>query len=129
MTSGTRSLLRFEALLALFTAVVAYRWLGGAWSLFFSVFLVPDLSFVGYLAGPRVGAVAYNAMHSYVGPVVLGGLGVLLVTPLLSQLALIWVAHIGFDRSLGYGLKSFSSFHDTHLGRIGKHAGAPAFGS
>lgn len=124
MTSGTRSLLRVEALVALGAAVIAYRALGGTWGLFFAVFLVPDLSFAGYLMGPKAGAVAYNAMHSYAGPALLGALGVALAAPVLPQLALVWVAHVGFDRAMGYGLKAFSSFHDTHLGRIGRHAAA-----
>ena len=34
--------------------------------------------------------------------------------------ALIWAAHIGFDRALGYGLKYPTSFGETHLGRIGR---------
>jgi Na+-transporting NADH:ubiquinone oxidoreductase subunit NqrB len=122
MTTGTRSLLRLEALVALCAAVITYRSLGGTWALFFSAFLAPDLSFVGYLAGAKVGAVAYNAMHSYVGPALLGAAGLFFGAPVALQLALIWVAHVGFDRSLGYGLKSFTGFNDTHLGRIGKSA-------
>jgi hypothetical protein len=43
-----------------------------------------------------------------------------------SQLALvaslIWFAHIGCDRALGYGLKYSQGFGYTHLGRIGKAA-------
>ncbi|MDU3890869.1 MAG: DUF4260 family protein [Serratia liquefaciens] len=34
--------------------------------------------------------------------------------------ALIWGAHIGFDRALGYGLKYASGFADTHLGGLGR---------
>jgi hypothetical protein len=36
------------------------------------------------------------------------------------SLATIWIAHIGFDRALGYGLKYGSGFTHTHLGRIGR---------
>lgn len=122
MTAGTRSLLRLEALVVFLVALAGYRALGGTWGLFFSVFLVPDLSFAGYLTGQKPGAVAYNTMHSYVGPAALGVIGGLLGATVLPQLALIWAAHIGFDRSLGYGLKSFSGFSDTHLGRIGRAA-------
>ncbi|MEF9606012.1 DUF4260 family protein, partial [Paracoccus sp. PXZ] len=32
----------------------------------------------------------------------------------------LWLAHVGFDRVLGYGLKLPSGFRDTHLGRIGR---------
>ena len=34
--------------------------------------------------------------------------------------SLIWLAHIGMDHALGYGLKYASGFAVTHLGRIGK---------
>jgi len=33
-------------------------------------------------------------------------------------MALIWAAHIGFDRFLGYGLKYPVAFRVTHLGSI-----------
>lgn len=61
-------------------------------------FLAFDLSALGYLAGRRVGAAAYNAVHSYIGPagLVIAGL------------------------VLGYGLKLVDGFTHTHLGRIGK---------
>jgi hypothetical protein len=96
----------------LVAALVGYHLLGASWSWFAALFLVPDLSFLGYLAGPRVGAVAYNAAHGLVGPAVLAALS--------PWLALIWVAHVGFDRALGYGLKYGTSFGATHLGMLGK---------
>jgi hypothetical protein len=72
----------------------------------------------GYLGGPRVGAAVYNLVHSYAAP--LAATLLLLLTGSPLTLPLIWFAHIGFDRALGYGLKYPSSFHDTHLGRIGR---------
>jgi hypothetical protein len=117
-----RLLLRLEGLAILVAALVAYRWLGGAWTTFAWLFLVPDLSMLGFLAGPRVGAIAYNAAHSYLGAALLAGCGALFSAPLWSLLAAIWVAHIGLDRALGYGLKYGSAFADTHLGRIGRFA-------
>lgn len=113
-------LLRLEALAALVAAVLAYRALGGGWAHFAWLFLLPDLSMLAYLAGKRVGSVAYNAAHSYLGPVVLATLGQALALPDCLLLALIWVAHIGMDRALGYGLKYATSFGDTHLGRKGR---------
>ena len=74
---------------------------------------------VGYLKDARVGARAYNAVHSYLGPAVLGIAGWWLQHPLAIQVAVIWTSHIGFDRMLGYGLKLPSGFRDTHLGSIG----------
>jgi hypothetical protein len=82
------------------------------------LFLAPDLSFFAYLAGPRVGAVAYDAVHTEAWPVVLGAVGVLAGTSVLTQVALIWLAHIGIDRLLGYGLKYPTGFKDTHLSRV-----------
>lgn len=121
VSAGPRLMLRLEGGVMLLAAVLGYRALGGSWGFFAAVFLVPDLSMLGYLAGPRVGAFLYNAGHSLLGPAVLAGIA-LLTAPLSTAmlLAVIWVAHIGFDRALGYGLKYSSSFFDTHLGRVGR---------
>ena len=117
---GVRTLLRSEGLLLLIAAVVLYERIAGSWCLFALLFLVPDLSFAGYLLGPRVGALAYNMMHSTVGPLTLAAVGVALHHHQALTLALIWLAHIGFDRALGYGLKHAQGFTFTHLGRIGR---------
>jgi len=84
------------------------------------LFLVPDLSFAAYLFGPRAGAVAYNTMHSTLGALALAVFGYIAGEPGALLIALIWLAHIGFDRALGYGLKYASAFGDTHLGRVGR---------
>ena len=84
--------------------------------------VVPDLSFAAYLAGPRAGALVYNAAHSYLGPVMLMTTGLALASPLVLSIAMIWLAHIGIDRALGYGLKYQAGFAFTHLGKIGKGA-------
>jgi hypothetical protein len=117
-----RLILRLEGLAALAVALAEYQHLGGSWAAFAALFLAPDLAMLGYLAGPRVGAMAYNAAHGYVGAAALGGVGVASGSPPMIQIALIWAAHIGFDRLLGYGLKYASAFGDTHLGRVGKAA-------
>ena len=113
-----RFLLRLEGMAVLATCVVAYRVLGGSWLLFAVLFLVPDLSMVGYLSGPRAGAAIYNVVHSYVTPALLAGLMALSILPANWPLCLIWVSHIGFDRGVGYGLKFTSAFRDTHLGML-----------
>lgn len=120
VTGGPRALLRLEGAAVLALAAAAYGHFGAGWGLFAACFLVPDLAFLGYLAGPRVGAAAYNATHSYVGAALLGALGVALSAPLAISLALVWTAHVGFDRMMGYGLKYASAFGHTHLGRIGR---------
>ena len=80
--------------------------------------LVPDLAMLAYAAGPRLGAACYNAAHSLIGPAALAALGVWAAQPTPLSLALIWAAHIGIDRMLGYGLKYASGFRATHLGRV-----------
>ena len=125
-TGATRGapaiLLRLEGLLVLGVAVAAFHALGGGWQLFAVLFLVPDLSMLGYRAGPRVGAACYNAGHSYLGPALVGALGLYTSDHLIQQIAAIWVAHVGFDRALGYGLKYTEGFGFTHLGFKGRAA-------
>ena len=119
MASLPAIFLRLEAL-AVVVASVALYFDGdyAAWA-FFAFLLAPDLSFAGYLAGPRVGAVIYNLAHTYEWPVALAA-GCLLSgeAGLPVQIALIWAAHVGIDRVLGYGLKYPTAFKDTHLGRV-----------
>jgi len=82
------------------------------------LFLAPDLSFLGYLAGPRAGAATYNAVHTELWPILIAVLGVLVDASVLVQVGLIWLAHLGIDRMLGYGLKYPTAFKDTHLDRV-----------
>jgi hypothetical protein len=123
------TLLRLEGLVMLAAASFAYQAVGARWSLFALLFLVPDLSMLGYLVNRRVGAACYNAGHSYLGPALLLALGTVFHTQTALAVACIWAAHVGFDRLLGYGLKYASGFGDTHLGRKGPsatHATRPA---
>ena len=113
-------MLRLEGLSVLAAAVAAYTQLGAGWGAFAMLFLLPDLSFLGYLAGSRVGAIAYNAAHSYIGPVALLALGFVGGVPAALAFGLIWCAHIGLDHALGYGLKYVSEFGAKHLGRVGR---------
>ncbi|HXW19816.1 MAG TPA: DUF4260 domain-containing protein [Roseiarcus sp.] len=115
-----RIILRAEGA-ALFLAAVFVFWrLGGSWLLFLVLFLAPDLSFLAYLSSPRLGAAAYNVVHTTLGPLALFALGYLFDAALVEGLAAIWLAHVGIDRALGYGLKYATAFNDTHLGRIGR---------
>ncbi len=118
VTGNVRGWLRLEGLAVLLLAVVAYARADHSWLLFAILILAPDLSFLAYAAGPRVGAAVYNALHSYIGPALLAVVLVAIEWPL--AVPLIWAAHIGVDRALGYGLKYPTAFSDTHLGRIGR---------
>lgn len=119
-TGHVAAILRLEGALVLLLAVLAYgAVLHGGWGRFALLFLLPDLSMLGYLINRRVGAAAYNLGHSHALPVALAGLGCLAGSPTLVAGALIWIAHIGFDRMLGYGLKYPDGFGHTHLGLVG----------
>jgi hypothetical protein len=122
VTGGPRTLLRLEGL-ALFLGMTLLYWCWeGSWWIYAALFLAPDLSFFGYLGGARLGAVLYNAAHSYMVPMALMTIGFAIAEPLVLSVAMIWLAHIGFDRALGYGLKYARGFGFTHLGRIGKQS-------
>ena len=112
------ALLRLEGAAAFAGSIALYSYFGGELLPFLVLFLAPDLSMLGYLVNTRVGALAYNAVHTYVAPGVLLALGLLTNSPALSQLACIWFAHISMDRMVGYGLKYPTAFKDTHLQRI-----------
>ena len=99
-------------------ALIAYGTTGASWWLFAALILVPDLAMVGYLARPRVGALIYNLAHTYTVPVALAGAAMVAGLPLLLAGALIWIAHIGADRMLGYGLKLPEGFKHTDLGTL-----------
>jgi hypothetical protein len=122
VTGGARILLRLEGLTLFAGMTLLYAIWGGSWWIYFILFLVPDLSFAAYLADPRTGAIVYNAAHSYMAPVALMTAGFTLASPLWLSIAMIWMAHIGIDRALGYGLKYAAGFGFTHLGRIGRSA-------
>jgi hypothetical protein len=111
--------LRVEGAVALIAGVSAYWVLGGNWWLFALLFLAPDLSMLGYLLGGQTGARVYNTVHTYTLPALLAALGYFSGAAWLVPLAAIWVAHIGMDRALGYGLK-YDAFGLTHLGLMGR---------
>lgn len=115
-----RIVLRAEGAALLVVAVILYAQGGGSWWLFAILFLAPDLSLLGYLGSAGTGAVIYNAAHTLIAPALLAVVGLFLSGYILVPLALIWVAHIGFDRLLGYGLKYAAGFGFTHLGHVGR---------
>ncbi len=111
--------LRLEAAVVLIGSLVAYSTTGESWWLVLGIVL-PDVMIAGYLAGTHIGAVIYNLAHTTPVPAVLIGLGWWWHEPLVGAIGLIWLAHIGLDRVLGFGLKYNDHFQHTHLGLIGK---------
>jgi hypothetical protein len=123
VSGAPQMILRLEGAAVLIAAVTFYAYRSNDWPLFAVLFLVPDISILGYMAGRRVGAFTYNLGHSYLGPALLAAYGVLVSRYVAIDLALIWIAHIGFDRLLGYGLKYATAFGHTHLGLKGGRSG------
>jgi len=115
-----RAILRLEGAAAFAASATLYAHAGFSWLLFAVFFLAPDLAMLSYLMNPRIGAAAYNVAHTYALALPLALVGFLAGLPAILMAALIWIAHIGFDRALGYGLKYPTRFGDTHLGRIGR---------
>ena len=113
-------MIRLEWAAVAVASLVFYSSAGVSWWLFAVLILAPDLSMFGYLGGPRIGAIAYNALHILIVPVLLLLAGHLSGNAAAIAVALIWIAHIAIDRALGYGLKLSTGFQDTHLGRIGR---------
>ena len=121
MTTGAvRTWLRLEGVVAFAAAVALFGATGGNWLFLVPLLLLPDLSAAGYLVGPRVGAAMYNLFHNWVPGVVTLGVGVWLASPAVLIAAAILIAHVGMDRAVGYGMKLPGSFHDTHLGHMGR---------
>jgi hypothetical protein len=114
-------ILRIESAAIGVAGVVAWLTLGGNPLVLVPALLAPDLSALGYLAGPRVGAWTYNLVHNWALAVLLALLSIASGEPWLMLAAAVVTAHVGFDRALGYGLKLPTSFQDTHLGRIGRN--------
>jgi Domain of unknown function (DUF4260) len=113
-----RVLLHAEGFAVAAAAIALYFHAGYEWWLLVALVLVPDLSMIGYLAGPTIGAAGYDVAHTYLLPIALAAIGVIANTEIAVQLGLIWLAHIGIDRAIGYGLKYPSGFKETHLQRV-----------
>lgn len=116
--SGPKLLLHAEGGLLLALALAVYWREGDGWLLFALLLLAPDVGMLGYLAGDRVGALAYNLFHTTLLPAPLAAYGLIDGHTWAASIGLIWLAHIGMDRLLSYGLKYTSGFKDTHLGRV-----------
>ncbi len=70
-------LLRAEGTVLLVGSLGGYRAARGGWLPFALLLMLPDLSMLGYLAGPHVGAAIYNAVHAA-----------------LMWVGLVWLTHI-----------------------------------
>jgi hypothetical protein len=113
-----RPWLRAEGLATFAAGLAGFLFLGLPWWAFVLLLIAPDVSMVGYVRGPRVGAILYNVAHDLATGLAIVGLGLAIGSVPVTAAGAILVAHSGMDRMMGYGLKLPSSFKDTHLGRI-----------
>lgn len=111
---------RLEGLALVAASAILFAWSGQSWWWFGLLLLAPDLFMVGYLSGPRLGADIYNIGHTMIWPLALLTAGIAGERRSFVAAGAIWLAHIGMDRALGYGLKHSDSFQNTHLGIIGR---------
>ncbi|MDO3409761.1 DUF4260 domain-containing protein [Saccharibacillus sp. CPCC 101409] len=113
-----KRLIRIEGLVMLALGAYLYFANGYGWLPFLLLLFAPDLSMLGYAVNTRVGAYAYNAAHTFVVPLLLTLAGLAFSADLPLMIGLIWTAHIGLDRMMGYGLRYATGFQDTHIQRL-----------
>ncbi|SCY15429.1 protein of unknown function [Lysinibacillus sp. TC-37] len=113
-----RKIISLEYVIALIITVFFYGHLDFSWLYFMVFLLLPDITMIGYLLNPKIGAVFYNIGHSFISPALLLVIGFMMSSSILLMIALIWLAHIFLDRALGYGLKYEEAFQKTHLQQI-----------
>jgi hypothetical protein len=118
MLAKPRILLHFEGAALFALTLFLYHSINAPWGIFLLLFLWPDLGMLGYLANVKLGASLYNLLHTDALPLAFAGASFALHQSAALAFALIWIAHIGFDRALGYGLKYPTFFTDTHLRRV-----------
>lgn len=116
-----KNLLRLEEISLLGLSAFLFARLEYSWWLYALLFLAPDLSMLGYLGGPRIGAAVYNFVHHKGLAIACYVLGMVAGQPALQFAGLILLGHSSLDRVMGYGLKYPDAFQNTHLGLIGRH--------
>jgi Domain of unknown function (DUF4260) len=118
MLTRPRWLLHAEGAMIFAASLFFYAGSHFRWWLFAVLFLAPDLLMLGYLLNAKVGAAFYNLAPTTIGPICLLLCGTVFSVSMLYPLAVIWLAHLGFDRMLGYGLKYPTQLRDTHLQHV-----------
>ena len=111
-------ILHVEGFAVLALSIYFYGYSQFSWVLFFILLLSPDISMLGYLLNNKVGAMLYNLFHTYIISIGTVICGLILSNATVLAIGLIWSAHIGMDRMIGYGLKYPTEFKDTHLNRV-----------
>lgn len=134
LSSVMKRIISLEYLFAAVLIAIFFVTVGNFdWWWLIILFPLFDASLVGYLVNAHVGAITYNMLHSFIGPVLLTIVYIfttghtaaddtrqVAADSFLLFTILLWLFHITVDRALGYGLKHTTGFGHTHLGHIGK---------
>jgi hypothetical protein len=92
--------------------------LGISWWGWILLFFLPDIGMLGYFVNNKIGAICYNILHHKGLAIIIAMTGFFFHRDVFVATGLLLFAHSSFDRMLGYGLKYFSNFKDTHLGKL-----------
>ena len=122
------NLIRIEELFFAILAVYLFTFLDYAWWWFALLFFAPDLSFIAYAAGPKVGGIVYDVLHHRGLLIGIYILSAVLEVQVLQLVSLVFLAHSSVDRAFGYGLKYLDAPNHTHLGMVGKEAQTRGYG-
>jgi hypothetical protein len=120
VVSRPQIFLRVDGFLLFIASLLLFSSIRQSWWLVPLLLFVPDIFMVGYAKSTKVGALIYNTGHSYLLPTVTTMFGWYQHHHLVLAIGLIWLAHVGMDRFLGYGLKYDDNFKHTHLGNLSK---------
>lgn len=112
-------LLKLEELVMALVCLYGLYLMNPAWWWFLLFLLGPDISFLGYLFGNKIGAVVYNLAHHKGVALVVLAIGYLVDERIMLMSGIVMLGHSSMDRFFGYGLKLFEGFKFTHLGHIG----------
>lgn len=115
-----KQILKLEQIAFFVLGVFLFSQTDYSWWWFLALFLVPDISILGYLVNPKIGATFYNISHHYAVAIGIYFIGIYFKITELQVIGSVFFAHSAFDRMLGFGLKYSDDFKNTHLGRIGK---------
>jgi hypothetical protein len=118
-----KNLIKIEYVFLFILGIIAYRETEKSWWLFAALFFTPDISMIGYLVNSKIGAWIYNFFHHYALAIITYLIAKATKQEWMEIAGIILFTHISFDRILGYGLKYSDSFHNTHIGIIGKNNG------
>jgi Domain of unknown function (DUF4260) len=114
------NILKLEEAMMLALSLFLFRQENFSWTWFAILFLAPDLGLLGYLVNSKTGAVMYNVAHHKGLAILIYLSGIYFSIEQLQFAGILMFAHSSFDRIFGYGLKYPDSFHNTHLGMIGR---------